>query len=160
MTALVRVLALYSSSLPPDLQVEAKAVVDAAVTSQPQLRQVVAEASMQQPPQPLPGAAGSAYPPDVEAEANAFFQSVYEGQRTPEDAVAMLQRYKASADQREQVGPCIECQRVLHDRICTAAYGSLRHQYSCKAPLFAARCAGNAWWRYPWPIEQHLHAPL
>ena len=50
----------------------------------------------------MSGAGGGNFPADVEAEANAYFQRLYSGQRTVENTVEMLIRFRASQNARER----------------------------------------------------------
>ena len=44
----------------------------------------------------------ASFPADVEEEANTYFQKIYTNQLSIEDTVALLLRFKNSANQREQ----------------------------------------------------------
>jgi len=48
------------------------------------------------------GAGQEAFAPDIEEEANSHFQKIYMSQMTIDEVVAMLKRFKTSADPREQ----------------------------------------------------------
>ena len=120
MTVFFRVLQAGAGGLPPDLRRELQVVSTAAASANPTLAAMVATGadggvSLGQnagarggagaPPSPggeASGAGGGNFPADVEAEANAYFQRLYSGQRTVENTVEMLIRFRASQNARER----------------------------------------------------------
>ena len=102
--------------LPPEMQEEAKAVYAAAAAVHQKL-QTAAAADGQAvggggnvnvaggggagPGQPG-GLQAEVFAPDIEEEANAYFQKIYTSQQSIEEVVQMLQGFKTSAKPREQ----------------------------------------------------------
>lgn len=87
----LRVLAANAGLLPSDTLQQFKMVQAAAVQAHPQLSSVVGDSSSLE-----------AFAPDIEEEANAYFQRVYAGEITVEALVEVLKGFKNSTLGREQ----------------------------------------------------------
>ena len=103
-----KVLQANAGGLPADLRQELQVVATAASNANPTLAAAMASGGAAGGPGAAGGAgagdaaAGGTFPPDVEAEANSYFQRLYSGQRTVEQTVEMLTRFRASQNARER----------------------------------------------------------
>lgn len=87
----LRVLAANAGEVPTDTLQQLKLVQAVAVQAHPELATVIAEAGVME-----------AFPQDVEEEANAAFQKMYQGELTVDDVISLLLRYKSGMEAREQ----------------------------------------------------------
>lgn len=87
----LRVLAANAGEVPTDTLQQLKLVQAVAVQAHPELASVISEAGVME-----------AFPQDVEEEANAAFQKMYQGELSVDDVISLLVRYKAGMEAREQ----------------------------------------------------------
>ena len=87
----LRVLAANAGEVPTDTLQQLKLVQAVAVQAHPELATVISEAGVME-----------AFPQDVEEEANAAFQKMYQGELSVDDVISLLVRYKAGMEAREQ----------------------------------------------------------
>ena len=87
----LRVLAANAGEVPTDTLQQLKLVQAVAVQAHPELASVISEAGVME-----------AFPQDVEEEANAAFQKMYQGQLSVDDVISLLLRFKAGMEAREQ----------------------------------------------------------
>ena len=73
---------VHATALPPELLKDLEALRSQAGVTYPELQHLEVEG------------ASDAYPPDVEAEANEWFQKVYHEQLNIDDFVAMLKSWQ------------------------------------------------------------------
>ena len=87
----LKVLAANAGEVPTDTLQQLKLVQAVAVQAHPELASVISEAGVME-----------AFPQDVEEEANAAFQKMYQGELSVDDVISLLLRYKAGMEAREQ----------------------------------------------------------
>lgn len=90
----VRVLQGQSAGFPPEILQEIKQISELMGTSFPQLAEVGSAAEM--------AVLEEVFAPDIEEEANAYFQKIYTGQQSVDDVIAMLGQFRSAEDERKQ----------------------------------------------------------
>jgi len=87
----LRTLAAHTSQMTPELHEQFRQIQAGYLQSYPKMLGLIA--GVDQP---------ASFPPDVEEEANAYFQKIYTNQLSIDDTVALLQKFKNSSNPREQ----------------------------------------------------------
>ncbi|KAK9824056.1 hypothetical protein WJX72_007392 [[Myrmecia] bisecta] len=87
----LRVLHAHAALLPPEVQQELVRLQQQSVQAHPQL--ILSEPT---------GIAQGPFAPDVETEANSYFQKIYRGQQSVDELIQLLKRFKQSPNSREQ----------------------------------------------------------
>eukprot|EP00894_Picocystis_sp_ML_P005389 jgi/Pico_ML_1/55906/g1520.t2 len=94
MAMFVQVLQGQSAGFPPEILQEIKQISELMGTSFPQLAEVGSAAEM--------AVLEEVFAPDIEEEANAYFQKIYTGQQSVDDVIAMLGQFRSAEDERKQ----------------------------------------------------------